>query len=76
MSIRVLYTRCTTECTLGVPGMLCTINASRERGHELTDIPVHVYGPAGTADFLATMMRVSKTFLEITVVVYEVGVGG
>ncbi|PNH05146.1 hypothetical protein TSOC_008557, partial [Tetrabaena socialis] len=51
---------------------MCTISASRERGHEGSDIPVHVYGPPGTADFLATMMRVSHTYLEITIIVNEV----
>ncbi len=58
---------------LGLPGLLCVINASRERGHESADIPVHVYGPAGTADFLAAMMRVSQTCLDVTIVVHEVG---
>lgn len=61
-----------TEAVLGLPGLMCTINASRERGHEFADIPVHVYGPPGTAAFLVAMMRVSQTYLEITVVVHEV----
>ena len=41
-----------------------------------SDIPVHVYGPPGTADVLATMMRISQTYLHGTIVVNEVGGGG
>lgn len=36
----------------GLPGMLCTISASREKGHEAADMPLHVYGPAGVADYI------------------------
>ncbi len=41
-----------TDMFLGLPGMLCTISASREKGHENADTPVHVYGPQGLADFI------------------------
>jgi ribonuclease BN (tRNA processing enzyme) len=37
---------------LGLPGMLCTISAAREKGHEMADTPLHVYGPQGLADFI------------------------
>ncbi|KXZ50002.1 hypothetical protein GPECTOR_18g157 [Gonium pectorale] len=69
---RIFLTSLAPESVLGLPGLMCTINSARERGHELSDIPVHVYGPPGTADFLASMMRVSQTYLEITIVVHEV----
>lgn len=39
--------------------MLCVIGASREKGHEKADIPVHVFGPQGTCEFLSTMYDVS-----------------
>ncbi|KAG1660663.1 hypothetical protein FOA52_006824, partial [Chlamydomonas sp. UWO 241] len=51
--------------------LLCTISAARERGHEVTDIPVHVYGPPGLTDYLNTMMQVSNTYLEISIIVHE-----
>ncbi|KAG2432584.1 hypothetical protein HXX76_008928 [Chlamydomonas incerta] len=72
---RIFLTSLAPEAVLGLPGLMCTINASRERGHELADIPVHVYGPPGTAAFLVSMMRVSQTYLEVTVVVHEFSLG-
>ncbi|KAG2454147.1 hypothetical protein HYH02_001183 [Chlamydomonas schloesseri] len=72
---RIFLTSLAPEAVLGLPGLMCTINASRERGHELADIPVHVYGPPGTAAFLTSMMRVSQTYLEVTVVVHEFSPG-
>ena len=35
------------DAVLGLPGVLCTLSASRERGHESADVPIHVYGPPG-----------------------------
>ena len=32
--------------------MLCTLNWARERGFESADIPLHVYGPPGLADYI------------------------
>lgn len=43
---------------LGLPGLLCTVSSSRVRGHETADIPVHVYGPEGLAEFIAGMFKV------------------
>lgn len=37
---------------LGLPGMLCTISAARERGYETADEPLHVYGPPGLTDYI------------------------
>ncbi len=33
-------------------GMLCTLSWARERGFEDADIPLHVYGPPGLADYI------------------------
>ncbi|GLI65282.1 hypothetical protein VaNZ11_008774, partial [Volvox africanus] len=70
---RIFLTSLEPESVLGLPGLMCIINSSRERGHEIADIPVHVYGPPGTADFLGAMMRISHTCLEVTIIVHEVG---
>ncbi len=37
---------------LGLPGMLCTMSAAREKGHENADMPVHLYGPPGLANYV------------------------
>ena len=55
---RILLTSLDPDCLTGLPGLLCTISASKERGHETADIPIHIYGPPGTADFLSTMLLV------------------
>ncbi|PSC73783.1 Zinc phosphodiesterase ELAC 1 [Micractinium conductrix] len=55
----------------GLPGMLCTISASREKGHESADLPLHVYGPPGLADYINTMLTVSRTYLEMPVIIHE-----
>ncbi|GIL56622.1 hypothetical protein Vafri_11958, partial [Volvox africanus] len=72
---RIFLTSLEPESVLGLPGLMCIINSSRERGHEIADIPVHVYGPPGTADFLGAMMRISHTCLEVTIVVHEISTG-
>jgi ribonuclease BN (tRNA processing enzyme) len=56
---RVVVTRQSPDALLGLPGVLCVIGSSREKGHEKADIPIHVFGPEGTCDFLATMYDVS-----------------
>ncbi len=55
---RVFVTSMTPECVAGLPGLLCTISASREAGHEIADIPVLLYGPPGLADFIGTVLKV------------------
>ena len=32
--------------------MLCTMSASRAIGLDLADVPLHVYGPPGLAEFI------------------------
>eukprot|EP00775_Hariotina_reticulata_P008228 gene8228-8418_t len=49
----------------------CNQQNQGEKGHEQADIPVHVFAPEGTADFLSTMYSCSDTFLEMPVVVHE-----
>ncbi len=49
---RMFISSMALENTLGLPGMLCTISSSRLRGHELADIPLHLYGPQGLAEFI------------------------
>lgn len=68
---RVFISSMAPEAVLGVPGMLCTISASREKGHEAADIPIHVYGPPGLVSFVSTMLSVSRTYLEMPVVLHE-----
>lgn len=68
---RIFLGSMSPEAVLGLPGMLCTISASRERGFELADIPVHVYGPPGLVSFVSTMLSISKTYLEMPVVLHE-----
>ena len=55
---RIFITRMTSDCLLGLPGLMCSIGAARARGHVTTDIPVHIYGPEGIADFLCTVFKV------------------
>lgn len=68
---RIFITRRHADNLTGLPGMLCTISAARERGHENADMPVHVYGPPGTSDYVRTMMSVSETYLEMPVLIHE-----
>lgn len=35
------------------------------------DVPLHIYGPPGVAEYLSTMMSCSDTFLSIAVLVHE-----
>ena len=60
---RILVSSMDPEAVLGLPGMLCTISASRSKGHEAADIPVHVYGPPGLVGFVSSMLAVSRTYL-------------
>lgn len=58
---RIVISRQSPDALLGLPGVLCVIGASREKGHEKADIPVHVFGPEGTCEFLNTMYDVSES---------------
>ena len=40
------------EQSVAAAGMLCTLSWARERGFENADIPLHVYGPPGLADYI------------------------
>lgn len=55
---RIFISRLSPECLLGLPGLMCSIGASRVRGHATADIPVHIYGPSGIAEFLCTIFKV------------------
>lgn len=33
-------------------GMMCIISASREMGLDTSDLPLHIFGPAGLAEYL------------------------
>lgn len=55
---RIFITCLSSDCILGLPGLLCSISASRESGHEVSDIPVHLYGPPGLTDFIDTCLKV------------------
>lgn len=68
---RIFISSLSADNILGLPGFLCTISAAREKGHEAADTPVHVYGPQGLADYINTMLSVSRTYLEMPVVIHE-----
>lgn len=68
---RVFLGSMTPEAVLGVPGMLCMLSASREKGHENADYPVHVYGPPGLVAFVSSMLSLSRTYLEMPVILHE-----
>jgi ribonuclease Z len=55
---RIFVTSMTADCVAGLPGLLCTISASRETGHEAADIPVHLYGPPGLAEYISMVLKV------------------
>ena len=55
---RVVISRQAPDAMLGLPGALCVMGSSREKGHEVADIPIHVFAPPGTGDFLSTLYEV------------------
>jgi ribonuclease BN (tRNA processing enzyme) len=55
---RLFVTSMSPRAVLGLPGLLCCVSAARAKGHEVADIPVHVYGPAGLAQYLARVFEV------------------
>jgi ribonuclease BN (tRNA processing enzyme) len=59
---RIVVSQQSPDALLGLPGVLCVIGSSREKGHEKADIPVHVFAPEGTCEFLSTMYDVSMVF--------------
>ena len=72
---RIFISSMDPESVLGLPGMLCTISASRSKGHEAADVPVHVYGPPNLVQFVSSMLAVSRTYLEMPVVLHELTPG-
>ncbi|GMH33297.1 hypothetical protein BSKO_01131 [Bryopsis sp. KO-2023] len=68
---RLFITGISAELILGIPGMICTIGCSRERGHSVADIPLHIYGPPGLAEFIESFLDVSQTYVEIPIIVHE-----
>ncbi len=49
---RIFVSNLAADNIAGLPGMLCTISAAREKGHEAADTPLHVYGPPGLAEYI------------------------
>lgn len=49
---RIFVSSLAADNIAGLPGMLCTISAAREKGHEAADTPLHVYGPPGLAEYI------------------------
>jgi ribonuclease BN (tRNA processing enzyme) len=72
---RIFISSMDPESVLGLPGMLCTISASRSKGHEAADVPVHVYGPPNLVQFVSSMLAVSRTYLEMPVILHELTPG-
>jgi hypothetical protein len=58
---RIFVTCLSADCVTGLPGLLCTVSASREAGHEMADIPVHLYGPPGLTDYISTVLKASHS---------------
>ena len=54
---RIFVSSLRAERVLGLPGLICTVGAAREKGHENADIPVHVYGPPGLAELLSKIYQ-------------------
>lgn len=44
-----------------IAGMMCTISASREMGLDTSDLPLHIFGPAGLAEYLRCGKTTSLT---------------
>ena len=57
---RIFVASLRAERVLGLPGLICTIGAARMHGHEVSDIPVHVYGPPGLAEFVASVYQARR----------------
>ena len=55
---RIFITCLSADCVSGLPGLLCTLSASRVQGHEMADIPIHLYGPPGLTEFISTVLKV------------------
>lgn len=68
---RIFVTSMTPESVLGLPGMLCTLSSSRDAALAHADLPVQVYGPPGLVAFVSSMLAVSRTYLEMPVVLHE-----
>lgn len=68
---RIFITSLSSDCLLGLPGLLCTISSAREVGHEQTDLPIHLFGPPGLTEYVDTVLRVSNTFLQVTIITHE-----
>eukprot|EP00210_Caulerpa_lentillifera_P002003 g1920.t1 len=68
---RIFLTSLKIETCLGLPGVLCTISASKEKNPIGVDIPIHVYGPTGVASFLMKLMELSDTYLGSPVLIHE-----
>ena len=51
----LLYVDCPWEAEFNAvltAGMLCTLSWAREKGFENSDVPIHVYGPEGLAEYI------------------------
>jgi hypothetical protein len=59
---RVVISRQAPDAMLGLPGALCVMGSSREKGHEVADIPIHVFAPPGTGEFLSTLYEVGIVY--------------
>ncbi|GAB4824088.1 hypothetical protein N2152v2_011134 [Parachlorella kessleri] len=68
---RMFISSMAPDALLGLPGMLCTLSAARAKGHENADMPLHIYGPPGLVDFINNMLTVSRTYLEMPVIIHE-----
>ncbi|KAK9829871.1 hypothetical protein WJX72_008356 [[Myrmecia] bisecta] len=68
---RIFITSLDGENILGLPGMLCSLSSARVKGQEIADMPLHLYGPPGLAEYIRAMLQVSDTYLEMPVLVHE-----
>ncbi|KAK9862524.1 hypothetical protein WJX84_006099 [Apatococcus fuscideae] len=68
---RIFISKRSPQTMLGLPGLLCTISAGRDMASVSSDVPVHIYGPAGVVEFLRGMLLLSDTFLGMPVIVHE-----
>ncbi|CAL8471292.1 g10834 [Coccomyxa elongata] len=68
---RFFVTRASGDAAFGLPGMMCICSAAREVGMDTSDLPLHIYGPPGLAEYLRTFLAVSDTYIVMPIVVHE-----
>ncbi|CAG0898319.1 unnamed protein product [Cyprideis torosa] len=64
---RIFITHLHGDHVFGLPGLLATLSISHESQAQV----VHIYGPVGLAAYVRTTLRLTQTFLGISLALYE-----